>query len=279
MPEAFAKINRELRVGGRRPDGFHEIRSRFSTIDLSDSIEVEEWADFELVCSGIPVPCGDSNLAARAARALAARLGIRRRFAHPAGCGSRRARDLEGKLRCPAHAAALSRLWEAGLAPEELASIAESLGSDVPFFLFGGEADVEGRGERILPRPDGPETEIALLIPPFPIETAKVYSAYSRQTGGSRTLAERLEIETSSFFLGPNDLASAVLETCPDMRGYLSSAASAALEAGITGSGSALVLRGLTAEGERDLARRHPESSILRAATLGRGDYERRTSL
>ena len=42
MPEAFAKINRELRVGGRRSDGFHEIRSRFSTIDLSDSIEIEE---------------------------------------------------------------------------------------------------------------------------------------------------------------------------------------------------------------------------------------------
>ncbi|HKA35488.1 MAG TPA: 4-(cytidine 5'-diphospho)-2-C-methyl-D-erythritol kinase [Thermoanaerobaculia bacterium] len=280
MPEAFAKVNRELRVGERRPDGFHEIRSRFATIDLSDTIEIEEAEAFELVCTGIPVPAGDGNLVARAARSLAGHLGIpprarirlEKRIPAGAGLGG-------GSSDAAVTLLALSKLWRASLGREELSAIAASLGSDVPFFLFGGEADVEGRGERILPRPDGPKSELALLIPPFPIATAAVYSAYSRHTGGIRRLAGRLDIETSPAFLGPNDLASAVLETCPDMKGYLVSAAAAALEAGITGSGSALVLRGLTAEGERDLARRHPEARILRAATLGRGDYERRTSL
>ncbi|HEV8117920.1 MAG TPA: 4-(cytidine 5'-diphospho)-2-C-methyl-D-erythritol kinase [Thermoanaerobaculia bacterium] len=280
MPEAFAKINRELRVGGRRPDGFHEIRSRFSTIDLSDTIQIEEADGFELACTGIPVPGGDDNLVARAARALAGHLGIsprvrirlEKRIPAGAGLGG-------GSSDAAVTLLALSKLWKPSLPRPELAAIGASLGSDVPFFLFGGEADVEGRGERVFPRPDGPATEVALLIPPFPIQTAAVYSAYSRQTGGNRELAGRLDVETGPFFLGPNDLASAVLDTCPQMNDYLSSAAAAALEAGITGSGSALVLRGLTTEGERDLARRHPEARVLRTATLGRSDYERRASL
>ena len=278
MPEAFAKINRELRVGGRRADGFHEIRSRFSTIDLSDTIEIEEAEEFDLVCKGIPVPGGDDNLVARAARALAARLGIEphvrirleKRIPSGAGLGG-------GSSDAAVTLMLLSKRWGSPLRREELAGIAASLGSDVPFFLSGGEADVEGRGERVFPRPDAPETRIALLIPPFPIQTASVYSAYSRQFGGGRPLAPRLEIETSDFFLGPNDLASAVLEICPDMKGYLSSAVAAAPEAGITGSGSALVLRELSVEAERDLARRYPEARILRATTLGRREYERRT--
>ena len=280
MPEAFAKINRELRVGRRRPDGFHEIRSRFSTIDLSDAIDVEVSDDFELVCTGIPVPGGESNLVSRAARTLAARLGIAprvrirldKRIPLGAGLGG-------GSSDAAVALLLLSALWKSSLAREELAEIAASLGSDVPFFLSGGEADVEGRGEEVRLLPDAPKTEVALLIPPFPVETARVYSAYSRQTGGTRPLAQSLDIENGPAFLGPNDLASAVLATCPDMDGYLASAAAAASEAGITGSGSAIVLIGLTAEGERTLRQRHPDAKILRAPTLGRRDYERRTSL
>ena len=280
MPEAFAKINRELRVGRRRPDGFHEIRSRFSTIDLSDLIDVEVSDGFELLCTGIPVPCGDSNLVSRAARALASRLGVaplvrirlEKRIPLGAGLGG-------GSSDAAVALLLLSALWKSSLSREELAEIAASLGSDVPFFLIGGEADVEGRGEKITARPDAPATEVALLIPPFPIETAGVYSAYSRQTGGTRTLAGSLDIENGPNFLGPNDLASAVLAVSPDMDGYLVSAAAAASEAGITGSGSAIVLLGLSAEGEESLRQRHPDAKILRAPTLGRRDYERRTSL
>ena len=93
--EAPAKINRELRVGPRRSDGFHEIRSRFCTIDFSDRIEVEESDRLELSCSGIPVPCDETNLVARAARALADRIGtapgvrIRLEKRVPAGAGQR----------------------------------------------------------------------------------------------------------------------------------------------------------------------------------------------
>lgn len=279
MPEAFAKINRELRVGPRRPDGFHEIRSRFCTIDFSDSIDVEEAPELELLCSGNPVPGGDSNLVARAARALAGRLRIaprvrirlEKRIPAGAGLGG-------GSSDAAVTLLLLSKLWGSTLPAGELSELAASLGSDVPFFLFGGEADVTGRGERIKPLEDLPPTELALLIPPFSIETAKVYAAHARSSSGRRRLPVRLEIETGSSFLGPNDLASAVLETCREMADWLDSARSLALEAGITGSGSTLVLRGLTAEGEQELRRRHPKAEIRRVMTLGRANYKERTS-
>ena len=95
--EAPAKINRELRVGPRRPDGFHEIRSRFCTIDLCDRLEVEESDRLELACSGLPVPCGrDEPRLARGAsargRASASRPHARIRLEKrvPAGRGTRR---------------------------------------------------------------------------------------------------------------------------------------------------------------------------------------------
>ncbi len=280
--EAPAKINRELRVGPRRPDGFHEIRSRFCAVDFSDRLEVEDSDALELSCSGIPVPRGDSNLVIRAARALAgymgidprARMRLEKRIPSGAGLGG-------GSSDAAAALHLLSRLWSGSAAPlprEELLPIAASVGSDVAFFLFGGEADVAGRGERVTPREDAPPTEVVLLLPPFAIETARVYAAYDRLTGGVGQLPGGLEIETSSTFLGPNDLASAVLQTHSEMVEYWNSARQAASESGITGSGSALVLCGVTSEGERDLGQRHPEATIRRVRTLGRADYERKTS-
>src|ERR1700693_3621330 len=120
--EAPAKINRELRVGGRRADDFHEIRSRFCTIDLADRLEVEDAESLEVSCSGIPVPDGNDKLVARAAKQLAEELGIEPRARIllekriPAGAG------LGG---ASADAAAtlllLSRLWAAPLPGGDLA--------------------------------------------------------------------------------------------------------------------------------------------------------------
>jgi 4-diphosphocytidyl-2-C-methyl-D-erythritol kinase len=277
--EAPAKINRELRVGARRPDGFHEIRSRFCTIDLADRLEIEDSDGLEIACAGLPVPEGDSNLVARAARSLAeelriaprARIRLEKRIPVGAGLGG-------GSADAAVTLLLLSRLWHSPLSAAGLSNVAARVGSDVPFFLHGGEGDVTGRGERVTPREDGPVRELLLLIPPFSIATAEVYAAFSRLTGGAARLAERLEIDATRNFLGPNDLASAVLETNFQMADYLKSAREIATESGITGSGSALILCGVTAEGERRLAGRHPEASLYRVATVSRAEYTRRTS-
>ena len=276
--EAPAKINRELRVGRRRADGFHEIRSRLVSIELADRLEVEPAGSLEFSSSGLPAPRDETNLVVRAARALAehagvaplARIHLEKRVPAGAGLGG-------GSADAAVALLLLAKLWGAGVKVEDLSRIAASLGSDVPFFLVGGQAQVEGRGERLRPMDDAPPTELLLLIPPFSISTRAVYDAYARQ-GRAPDLPERLEIEDSARFFGPNDLASAVLETQSGMEIYMRAAAEAAPESAISGSGSALVLLGATDAARRELARSHPEAALLSTRTLGRQEYRQRTS-
>lgn len=279
--EAPAKINRELRLGGRRSDGYQEIRSRVVSIDLADSLTVESGTgSLELVCEGLAVPCDDSNLVVRAARALAERLGVapatrillHKRIPVGAGLGG-------GSSDAARTLALLSRLWDSRLPPGDLASIAATLGSDVPFFLTGGEADVEGRGERVTPLPDSPIEDLLLLVPPFPVSTADAYAAYRRRSmdsDESRTPAH-LEVANSGKFFGPNDLALAVLETNSEMRVLLESAFSSASECAITGSGSTIVVRGAARDVGERLGALHPEARVIPCRTLSREEYRLRT--
>jgi len=172
----------------------------------------------------------------------------------------------------------LRQLWKPDLPDEALASLAPALGSDVPYFLVGGEADVAGRGERVTRRADGPARELLLLIPPFPMSTREVFAEHARRTGGRGRIPRRLELEESGRFFGPNELALAVLGVNGVMREYLESAAEAAPESSVSGSGSAIVLFGAAEEAGSRLAQRHPEASILRARTLGHDEYRARTS-
>lgn len=279
--EAPAKINRELKLGGRRPDGYQEIRSRVVSIDLADRVTVERGAGFlELVREGLAVPDDDSNLVVRAARALAERLGcapdarirLEKRIPVGAGLGG-------GSSDAARTLALLVRLWESPLAHAELASIAALLGSDVPFFLTGGEADVEGRGERVTPLPDSPAEELLLFVPPFAISTTDAYAAHRR---GARDSDEgrspaALEVATSGKFFGPNDLAFAVLENNSEMRVLLESACASASECAITGSGSAIVLKGADPDAGERLGARYPLARIILCRTLSRDEYRLRT--
>jgi len=277
--EAFAKINRELRVGSRRPDGFHEILSRFSSIDLSDRIDVDQAAELELVSGGREVPSDESNLVLRAARALAAELGIaprarirlEKRIPIGAGLGG-------GSADAAVTLLLLRALWAPDLPDTTLAAIAPRLGSDVPYFLTGGEADVSGRGENVAAREDSPPSELLLVFPPFDASTRAVFEAFSRQERSREPLPERLDIESSGRFFGPNGLALPLLVVRPAMKAYLESAAQAAAEFGVSGSGSTVVLHGAKPGAESWLAQRHPEASILSTRTLGRGEYRARTS-
>ncbi|MCA1581080.1 MAG: 4-(cytidine 5'-diphospho)-2-C-methyl-D-erythritol kinase [Acidobacteria bacterium] len=275
---APAKINRELRVGGRRPDGFHELLSRFASIDLCDELEVEPSDGLDFSITGRPVPAGKDNLVLRAARALSeatgvlprAKIRLHKRIPVGAGLGGGSS-DAAAALRL------LRALWAPDLPEAHLRAIAPALGSDVPYFFTGGEADVSGRGEHVEARPDEPLAELLLLIPPFALSTAEVFAEHARQTSGRSRIPEHLEIETSGKFFGPNQLASPVLATQGAMKAYLKSAADAASEAAITGSGSTIVLFGAGAGAETQLEKQHPEASLLRTRTLGRREYEERT--
>ena len=267
---APAKINRELRVGRLRPDGYHEIRSRMVSIDLADRLTVEPAASLELVCDDPDVPAGDANLVVRAAHLLAesagvparARLTLEKRVPMGGGLGGGSA-DAAIALRL------LARLWRLPDAP--LQAVASRLGSDVPFFLAGGEAEVTGRGELVTPIEDNPPAQLLLLVPPFSVSTAAVYREYA----GRGTLPERLEIDQPGrrAFLGPNDLAPAVLVLEPRMEEYVKSAAALTADTVISGSGATVVLHGAPGDAASVLARRHPEARLHRCRTLSREEY------
>jgi 4-diphosphocytidyl-2-C-methyl-D-erythritol kinase len=274
---APAKINRELRVGRRRGDGYHEVFSRIVSVDLADLLIVERSPDLEFSCGDPAVPGGSENLVVRAAERLArhariepaARIRLEKRVPMGGGLGGGSA-DAAVALRL------LSRLWDLDPTEGELAEIAASLGSDVPFFLAGGQADVGGRGEIVTPVADAPPTRLLLFVPPFAIPTAGVYRRYA----GRGRLPESLAIDRTGWnhFLGPNDLTPAVLEMEPGMEAYLESAAAITPDHAISGSGATIVLHGAGPDAERRLAERHPEARFYHCQTLTRDQYRRQTS-
>jgi 4-diphosphocytidyl-2-C-methyl-D-erythritol kinase len=272
--QAPAKINRELRVGRLRPDGYHEILSRMVSIDLADRLVAEPWPTIEFSCDDPAVPAGDDNLVVRAARLLADRAGVRtgarlrleKRTPMGGGLGGGSA-DAAIALRL------LARLWDCEDRAGDLAALAAELGSDVPFFLSGGEAEVSGRGESVRSVPDGPPTPLLLLLPPFSVSTGAVYRAYA----GRGRLPERLETASDGRgrYLGPNDLTPAVLQVEPRMEAYLASAALVTDDFAVSGSGATIVLRG-DARAKEILARRHPEARLQECTTLTHDAYQRR---
>ncbi len=274
---APAKINRELRVGRIRPDGFHEIRSRMVSISLADSIRVEDADRLVFACDDPAVPAGQENIVVRAAQSLAAdagvppraRITLEKRIPMGGGLGGGSA-DAAVALRL------LARLWRIEADTARLQRISAGLGSDVPFFVTGGQADVTGRGEIVTAVPDGRPTELLLLVPPFTVSTAAVYRAQA----GRFELAAELEVASAHHpgYLGPNDLASAVLATEPRMQAYLESAAALTADHAISGSGATIVLHGAPPEAEELLSARHPEARVIHCRTLTRHDYQRESN-
>jgi 4-diphosphocytidyl-2-C-methyl-D-erythritol kinase len=273
---APCKINRELRVGRLRPDGYHEVRSRMVTIDLADTLEAEPSERLELSCDDPSLSAGADNLVMRAAVRLAEQAGVRagaklllgKRVPAGGGLGGGSS-DAACTLRL------LAALWRLSVSEEDLSRVAASLGSDVPFFLIGGEGEVSGRGERVAALPDSPPADLILLVPPFSVSTAAVYGEYA----GRGTLPERLALEEGgrSGYLGPNDLAPAVLVMEPRMEAYARSAAEATPDWAISGSGATIVLHGAPAGTREALGRRHPDARVLACRSLSRAEYLERT--
>ncbi|HEY3202661.1 MAG TPA: 4-(cytidine 5'-diphospho)-2-C-methyl-D-erythritol kinase [Thermoanaerobaculia bacterium] len=275
MALAPAKINRELRVGGLRSDGYHEIWSRMVSISVADTLTAEPSSELEFFCDDPDVPSDSGNLVVRAAELLAqrarvparVRLRLDKKVPIGAGLGGGSA-DAAIALRL------LARFWNLRDAEAWLPEVAVMLGSDVPFFLVGGEAEVRGRGEKVTSLDDGPAADLLLLVPPFSISTAEVYNTFA----GRGTLPTRLKVADGGVFLGPNDLAPAVLQKEPRMRTYLESAAGVTPEFAISGSGATIVLHGAGSEAEETLRARHPEARLYRCHTLTRRDYRHRTN-
>jgi 4-diphosphocytidyl-2-C-methyl-D-erythritol kinase len=252
---APAKINLDLRVLGRRSDGYHEVRTLLQTIDLADEIHATEAQSNVLelrVEPGGVVSSGSDNLMIRAAEALlqhtgikaGARLELAKRIPIGAGLGG-------GSTDAAATLVLLDVLWELNLEPSELQALAADLGTDVPFFLTGGLALATGRGEIIQPLPDLVDCCVVVCTPPIHVATADVYGLFA---SGSWLTSRGPKANVEAFAAGldragtivppwrelGNDLEPVVVENWPDVgRAVTALKAMGPLCAAVTGSGAA----------------------------------------
>jgi 4-diphosphocytidyl-2-C-methyl-D-erythritol kinase len=172
---AFAKINLDLRILGRRDDGYHEIQTILQTIDWYDEIHVSRAERFQF--SGPGTPADETNLVVRAVRAYE-RLSrspvpvhIRLVKNIPAGRGLG-----GGSSDAAVTVMGLQRMFKRALDPDEVFQELRRLGSDVPFFTIGGKAEATGRGDDVGRLDDETDYWLVLVDPGVGISTAEAYS-------------------------------------------------------------------------------------------------------
>jgi len=176
---APAKINLTLEVLAKRPDGFHEIRSVIQTINLCDSLYFQLSRSVGFKCDE-PSWVLEESLVSRAVKLLQGATGcsegatieVSKRIPLVSGLGG----DSSGAA---ATLRGLNQLWGLGLSQEKLLELALQLGSDVAFFLYGGTALVEGRGELITRLSSLPHMWVVLVMPPVPRPQGKTEQLYA----------------------------------------------------------------------------------------------------
>lgn len=194
---AYAKINLTLDVLGKRPDGYHDIKSVMQTISLRDDIQIdlETGEPWTILCDKENVPTDETNLCWKAARVFfdtvkkdpnGLTITITKRIPMQAGLGGGSA-DAAAVLR------ALNRHYHAPLSLPALAELGALVGSDVPFCVLCGTAVVEGRGERIRKLPDMPECIFVVCKPEFSVSTPELYAAIDEKAIAHRPDAAAME--------------------------------------------------------------------------------------
>lgn len=191
---APAKINLSLEVLGKRSDGYHNIKSVVQAISLADELDFSPAEDLEF-SADMPGWDGSKSLIFRVAQLLrnrydvaaGARVRVKKRIPLMSGLG--------GDSSCAAAALiGFNRLWRLGIGKGQLMEIGAELGSDVPFFFFGGTALIEGRGELVAPLGPYPPGWAVIMIPKVDTEgdkTGRLYGNLNAKdfTDGSRTEA------------------------------------------------------------------------------------------
>lgn len=244
-----AKLNLTLRVLGMRPDGFHELESLVTLVDLCDTITVTPGDDgcYALDCSDPTLPRDGSNLVLRAASALTKATGINRgvrieltkRIPAGSGLGG-------GSSNAATTLRLLNQLWELGLDDARLAEIGADLGSDVPLFFHGPLCVLRGRGEQVTRVDAALDAWVAIMLPELHCATPQVYAAWDRLAARAvrpdmaqvlATLGDSERLNTLLF----NDLEPAAQEVETKLRGLMARVGPlSGAPVHLTGSGAAL---------------------------------------
>jgi 4-diphosphocytidyl-2-C-methyl-D-erythritol kinase len=243
---ALAKINLDLRVLGKRPDGYHELRTIFQTISLADRLEIAFTPGRKTVVELADALAIPENLVTRAAHLVLDAIGaggrvemrLKKRIPMGAGLGG-------GSSDAAAVLLALPVLAGRKLDLPKLSELAQQLGSDVTFFLLGGTAAGIGRGTELFPLPDGPAQSALVVAPGVHVSTALAYRDLSpRLTSESqqnKIFSFQPQVWGGSVESPRNDFEEVVFPQHPGLaaikKRLLRAGATVAL---MTGSGSAI---------------------------------------
>jgi len=251
---SFAKINWSLRILGKRPDNFHEVKTTLQTISLHDRLNFALSNDREIAlsCNDPEIPTDERNLIVRAAGALqeryaitnGARVQLEKNIPAQAGLGG-------GSSNAAVALLGLAHLWRIDAGANDLIAIAESLGADVPFFLYGGPMLATGKGTTLSSLSESGIHHLIVIAPSVSVSTQDAYTSLQ---------AAALTSDTSEFILSSsqnavhsggllpwmradfaNDFESVIFDIHPEIRRakdlLLGAGALAAL---MTGSGSSV---------------------------------------
>ena len=239
---APAKLNLFLHITGQRPDGYHLLQSVFMLIDWCDTLHFERRSDGVLSREDLTEPLPDDDLTLRAARALqqatgctqGAHIGVHKRIPAQAGMGG-------GSSDAATVLLALNRLWNLKLDLTQLRRIALGLGADVPFFLCGRSAWVEGIGDIITPLENAwqlPQARFVVVKPEAGLETKQIFSSpFLKRDSDTATISG---FAAAHYDFGHNDLQNVALQLCPEVQQAIDWLAGHGMHGRMTGSGSAV---------------------------------------
>ena len=239
---APAKLNLFLHITGRRDDGYHLLQSVFMLVDWCDTLHMELRTDGQLSREDLTTPLPADDLVLRAARALqafaapgqGAHIGVAKRVPAQAGMGG-------GSSDAATCLLALNPLWGLDLPLEKLARIGLTLGADVPFFLHGHNAWVEGIGEEITPVAL-PPARFVVVKPSAGLDTAQIFAAPDLKRSTSVAIITGFAAASKSevYGFGHNDLQPVAQRLCPAVTDAIEWLGAQGLQARMTGSGSAV---------------------------------------
>ncbi len=239
---APAKLNLFLHVTGRRDDGYHLLQSAFMLIDWCDSLHFETRADGQVSREDLGPALPADDLIVRAARALqslsgsalGANIAVDKRIPAQAGMGG-------GSSDAATCLLALNRLWRLDLPLPTLEQIGLQLGADVPFFLRGRNAWVEGVGEQITPLSgefELPAARFCVVKPAAGLDTRMIFTAGDLKRDTNTATISGFAANPYGF--GLNDLQPVAQRLCPEVTQALQWLESQGMQARMTGSGSAV---------------------------------------
>ena len=235
---APAKLNLFLHVTGRRPDGYHLLQSVFMLIDWCDTLHFEKRPGGVISREDLTTPLPAQDLITRAAHLLqrhtgctdGAHIAVDKQIPAQAGMGG-------GSSDAATCLLALNRLWNLKLDLPTLETLGLQLGADVPFFLRGRNAWVEGIGEVITPI-DLPAARFWVIKPPTGIETSRIFAHAGLKRDTNAATIPLFAAKTYDF--GRNDLQPIAQALCPEVGQALQVLNNAGMQPKMTGSGSAV---------------------------------------